>query len=126
MPHHPKPFFKSSRNTWSVQVGPAQHSLGRHIEGTPPPKKRGVEWDAPREILDACHAEMAELQHPETIAAVTASPAVATVLNQFIGWLQGRVAEGSKANYAANQSVAATSEFGTPRISGSPSTEQDL
>ena len=28
MPHYPKPFFKPSRKTWYVQIGPRQHNLG--------------------------------------------------------------------------------------------------
>jgi integrase len=28
MPHHPKPFFKASRGTWYLQLGPKQHNLG--------------------------------------------------------------------------------------------------
>jgi integrase len=96
MPHYPKPFFKSTRNTWYVQVGPSQFSLGRHPEGAPPPKKRGTEWDAPREILDIYHAKMTELQQVDTSSPIKA-PSVATVLDQFAGWLKGRVAEGSKA-----------------------------
>jgi integrase len=99
MPHHPKPFFKPKRNTWYLQVGTSWHTLGKHPEGMPPPKKRGSAWDVPREILDAYHAKMAELQVVGENAAVaaTTAPAVATVLDQFIGWLNGRVAEGSKA-----------------------------
>ncbi len=98
MPHHPKPFFKANRNTWYVEIDRVQHPLGKHPDALPPPQKKGSGWEAPREILDAYHRKMAELQQAEAVppAAVTA-PAVATVLDEFAGWLAGRVAEGSKA-----------------------------
>lgn len=47
MPHYRKPFFKPKRNTWYVEVGRSQHTLGKHPDGLPPPKKRGSEWDRP-------------------------------------------------------------------------------
>jgi integrase len=99
MPHYPKPFFKPKRNTWYVEVERVQHLLGKHPEGIPPPQKRGTEWIAPREILDAYHTKMADLQQQAAFPDVAsdAPPAVASVLDEFIGWLQGRVAEGSKA-----------------------------
>src|SRR5579884_4156880 len=100
MPQYPKPFFKPKRNTWYVEVGRVQHPLGKHPDGLPPPKKRGGKWEAPRVILDAYHAKMTELQQQaaDEIPAVSdAVPAVATVLDEFTGWLKGRVQEGSKA-----------------------------
>jgi len=99
VPHYPKPFFKLNRNTWYVEVGRVQHPLGKHPVDLPPPKKRGGMWDAPRAILDAYHAKMSELQHGVGHAPVVVDgpPAVATVLDEFTGWLKGRVTEGSKA-----------------------------
>src|SRR5437762_2601411 len=29
MPHHPKPFFRSDRQLWYVQINGRQHNLGR-------------------------------------------------------------------------------------------------
>jgi integrase len=100
MPHYPKPFFKPKRNTWYVEVDRIQHPLGKHPDGLPAPKKRGGQWEAPRVILDAYHAKMTELQQQaaeETPVVSDAPPAVATVLDEFVGWLKGRVQEGSKA-----------------------------
>jgi len=98
VPHYPKPFFKPRRNTWYAEVNRVQHVLGKHPEGLPPPKKRGGRWEAPREILEAYHRLMTQLQE-QTAAAPppNAPPAVAAVVDECFGWLKGRVAEGSKA-----------------------------
>jgi hypothetical protein len=93
MPPYPKPFFKPKRNSRYVEVDRTQYLLGKHPEGLPTPKKRVAEWGAPREILDAYHARMADLQQQADAvpaAASDAPPAVATVLDEFTASLEWR------------------------------------
>jgi integrase len=98
VPHHPKPFYKANRNTWYVEVARVQHPLGKHPDGFPAPSKRDGSWDPPREILDAYHRVMAQGQGASEARTVgDTPPPVAVVLDEFVGWLKGRVAEGSKA-----------------------------
>jgi hypothetical protein len=95
MPHHPKPFFRASRNTWFVEIDGRQHNLGRHPEHLPQPRKRDGAWDPPREILEAYHREMARRGQVQTMPVDTGQgPAVIAVLDSFLDWLQKRVHEG--------------------------------
>lgn len=96
VPHHPKPFFKPKRSTWYVEGDRVQHVLGKHPDGLPPPRKRGRLWEAPRDILDAYHRLMTDLQEQADSAPPPDAPPA--VVDEFFGWLKGRVAEGSKAS----------------------------
>ena len=101
MAHSPKPYFKSARCTWYVEVDRVQHALGKHPAGQPEPRKGKNGWDAPAEIRQAFHAKMSELSRiPDNSDAPAPQqeghPHVACVLDDFIGWLAKRVEEGSK------------------------------
>src|SRR5262245_41366181 len=61
----PEPFYKSSRDTWYVELHGKQHSLGRHPKGAPKPKqdKKG-RWKTPPEIRAAFHTLMVAPPEP--------------------------------------------------------------
>jgi hypothetical protein len=95
VPHCPTPFVKPNRNAWSVEVQRVQHSPDKHPDGSPPPKKRDGRWDPPREMLDEYHRVVARLQEQAGAgepSAPTAPPTGAGVLDEFVGWLKGRLA----------------------------------
>ena len=39
MAHSPKPYYKTPRRTWYVEVDRVQHVLGKHPADLPEPKK---------------------------------------------------------------------------------------
>jgi integrase len=104
MPHRPEPFYRAPRRTWVVEVDNKQHTLGKHPKGQPQPTKgRDGKWNPPPEIWAAFHAKMTELAAaadnvPPAGAQVRPThPFVATIVDDFAGWLGKRVEEGSKA-----------------------------
>lgn len=92
MAHAPFPFFKASRGTWYVQIGPTQHSLGRHPDDQPAPVKKAGKWQPPPAVLAAFYKLMAELPESDAAAAVTGVPATSTlaleVFEEFLAWCQ--------------------------------------
>jgi integrase len=88
MPHSPKPFFKTNRNTWYVEIGRSQHALGKHPDDLPQPvKKRGV-WQAPPAILSAFYQIMATAvtEPGPPRAESTDALTVAEVYDKFLTW----------------------------------------
>jgi integrase len=89
-----KPFYKPSRDTWYVEVGGKQHSLGRHPEHLPKPKKparKGGDWNPPPEIREAYHRFMSEPAAAEVVA-VAPAPAgnsLLGVFEKFQDWVEG-------------------------------------
>lgn len=78
MPKFPKPYFRSQRGTWCVQIGGKQITLG--------PDKD--------EAMKLYHQLMAGRDEPKPTPS---SPRVAPILDAFLTWLRKRVEEGSKA-----------------------------
>jgi hypothetical protein len=54
----PKPWFRTSKNTWYVQHHGQKVLLGGHPEGAPP-RQTKAGWNAPPAILDAFYKLMA-------------------------------------------------------------------
>jgi hypothetical protein len=104
MPHRPEPFYRAPRRTWVVEVDGKQYPPGKHPKNQPHPVKgRDGKWDPPPEVWAAFHKRMAELAE-ETPAGQPPEPPpppehpfVATIVDDFAGWLRKRVEEGSKA-----------------------------
>src|SRR4051794_5513261 len=50
----PWPWYSDSRSGggWFVKLGGEQYSLGKHPDGSPPPRKKGGRWNPPDVILD--------------------------------------------------------------------------
>lgn len=98
MPHRPEPFYKARRRTWYVEIGRVQHVLGKHPEGLPQPVKGRNGWNPPPSIRHAFHRRMAEVaEQPAVSAQAGEHPFVASVIDEYVSWLQARVDEGSKA-----------------------------
>jgi integrase len=102
MPHFPKPFFKPSRRTWYVEIGRRQHALGNHPKGQPlPGRGRDGQWNPPPEVWKTYYQIMADLPQetgPEHGPPLSnGHPYVAAIIDSFMGWLRGRVKDGSKA-----------------------------
>jgi integrase len=94
--HRPMPAYRAARQLWYVEIDKKQIPLGKHPDGLPEPKKsktkggaRG-EWSPPEEILRAYYRVMAEYGHADVVPAAVLSraPAVAEVLDEFLGWLK--------------------------------------
>ncbi|HEV3445237.1 MAG TPA: tyrosine-type recombinase/integrase [Gemmataceae bacterium] len=90
MPHFPKPFFKAHRDTWYVEINRTQHSLGKHPEDVPAPRKKNGTWQAPPEILTAFYKKMAEVQEEQPQPAVreVLGQAAVAVFDDFLEWCQ--------------------------------------
>ena len=88
MPHSPKPFYKSPRNTWYVELNRVQHSLGKHPEGRPAPVKKHGVWQAPPEIMTAFYQMMAKAEAEPEAAPVreVSGQLVLGVFEQFLTW----------------------------------------
>ena len=71
MPHFPKPFFRTARNAWFVQVGPRQINLG-------------VDKD---EAFSRYHELMAKPALP-VVTATEAARLVAVVTDDFLDYVQ--------------------------------------
>lgn len=99
MPHFPKPYYKAKRRAWYVEIDRAQHVLGKHPEHLPEPVKGRKGWSPPQDVWHAYHRVMAESDRSKSRPAAPPSghPHVATVLDEFTGWLAKRVEEGTKA-----------------------------
>jgi integrase len=54
-----KPWFRSAKSAWYVELDGRQHFLGRHPADAPPPKKVNGEWKPPPAIRDAFYKLMA-------------------------------------------------------------------
>src|SRR5438552_3977227 len=97
MPRHPEPWYRADRG-WYVQLAGRQTFLGEHPTGLPAPKKDDTgRWHPPPPIRDEFHRRMAGRNDPVPLSPFTGIVPVATVIDEYFGWLQGRVAEGSKA-----------------------------
>jgi len=80
----PEPFYKPSRDTWYVELHRKQHSLGRHPQGTPKPKRnKQGRWKAPPEIQAAFHRFMTAPPAPPTLPVRTGG--IAEVIDKFLG-----------------------------------------
>ncbi|MDB5306888.1 MAG: site-specific integrase [Gemmataceae bacterium] len=55
----PKPWYRSAKSTWYVELDGKQHFLGQHPNDVPPPRKVHGEWKPPPAILDAFYKLMA-------------------------------------------------------------------
>lgn len=53
------PWYRPCRDTWFVEIGGKQQSLGKHPDGAPKPKKGKNGWNAPPQIMTAFHKLMA-------------------------------------------------------------------
>src|SRR5262245_60301013 len=53
----PKPWFRTSKQAWYVELNGRQVRLGQHPEGAAPPKKSKSGWNAPQPILDAFYRD---------------------------------------------------------------------
>ncbi|HYT90303.1 MAG TPA: site-specific integrase [Gemmataceae bacterium] len=96
MPHEPRPFYKTHRRTWYVEVGRFQHKLGKHPDGLPEPKKgKDGQWQAPPEIVAEFRRIMATPAEPPP--PKSKHPLTVCILEAFLDWLSKRVAEGTKA-----------------------------
>lgn len=88
----PKPWFRSAKSAWYVEVGGAQRFLGRHPEGAAPPQKskKTRQWNAPPAILEAFHKLMLEGPHPRPGPAPSppAALSVAQVCDLFLAHSQ--------------------------------------
>jgi hypothetical protein len=85
VPHTPKPFFKSNRNTWYVELSRVQHVLGKHPEHQPPPVKKGGTWQAPPEIMSVFYKKMATAQdEPQPVREVLGQKLVLGAFEEFI------------------------------------------
>jgi integrase len=103
MPHRPAPFYKPARRTWYVEVARIQHVLGKHPTGLPEPVKGKHGWNPPPDIWKEFHRKLAELSEETDAPALPPVPQlhypfVSAVIDDFMGWLHGRVSEGSKAS----------------------------
>jgi len=56
----PKPWFRTAKNAWYVEVNQQKVRLGAHPEGAPTPKKSKAGWNVPNSILEAFYRLMAE------------------------------------------------------------------
>lgn len=85
-----KPYYKHSRRTWYVELAGKQHSLGRHPDNSPEPKKppRKGEWSPPAEVLSAYHRLMAS-RPDESLAPPSRDDTGSLVLlfERFLSWV---------------------------------------
>jgi hypothetical protein len=98
MPYEPRPFYKAGRRTWYVEVNRVQHKLGKHPAGQPDPRKgKDGLWIAPPDVLQQFRKVMATAHSTPVPEPKPEHPHVATILDEYFGWLTGRVEEGTKA-----------------------------
>ena len=96
MPHAPKPFFKANRNTWYVEIGRAQHVLGKHPADQPPPTKKAGVWQPPPEILQIFYRLMADPPKPEARrndVREVSGQLVLEIFDEFLEWSRKHRAE---------------------------------
>lgn len=55
----PKPWFRTSKNAWYVQLNGLKVHLGDHPEHAPPPKKTKGAWNVPALVMDVYYRIMA-------------------------------------------------------------------
>src|SRR3954471_8184559 len=67
----PKPWFRTSKNAWFVEIDGRQKRIGEHPPGAPAPKKGKTGWNAPPAILEAFYALMAEDEPVSPPTAIT-------------------------------------------------------
>jgi hypothetical protein len=86
MPHEPRPFYKAARRTWYVELDRTQHSLGKHPDGLPEPRKgKDGRWNAPAEVLQELRRVMAAAGGaPPASAPAPEHPLVAVVLDRYL------------------------------------------
>jgi integrase len=83
----PEPYYKQSRDTWYVEIDGRQHSLGRHPEGAPPPRKgKKGKWNTPQPILDAYCRFMAERQDKAPLPPEPEGEDAASVIEKYLAW----------------------------------------
>ncbi len=81
MAKFPKPYFRSQRGTWCVQLDGNQVTLG-------------TDKDAAFRLY---HQLMGDRAHQRPTQMAVVAPHVATILDQYLDWLNHRVREGTKA-----------------------------
>lgn len=65
----PKPWYRSAKSTWYVELDGKQQFLGAHPDGAAPPKKVAGVWKPPQAILDAFYKLMACRPAPSAAAS---------------------------------------------------------
>src|SRR4051794_21522963 len=99
----PKPWFRTAKNSWDVEIDGTQRFLGRHPDNTPLPQKskKTRQWNPPPAILDAFHKLRSEGPQPCTDPAppVASALTVAAVCDLFLDHSQKHNEPGTYAWY---------------------------
>src|SRR5690349_7167634 len=91
MAHAPFPCYFERRNVWYAQVGGRQHTLGKHTDNLPRPRRdtKTGKWVPPPTILTAFYKLMTEHAEAEEKAApVEEEPSgfALVVIDRFLDW----------------------------------------
>lgn len=92
--HDPKPFYKSDRNAWYVEIDRKQVKLSDHPADLPPPEptlapgKTRRTWHPPKVILDAFYQARGRTADAPKPAPPAKGTTVVQVLDYLLDWCQ--------------------------------------
>ncbi len=86
MAHHPFPYFRPARNAWFVEIDGHEHTLGKHPDSLPAPKKNDEgKWSPPPGIMKLYHRRMGDRGSPAAVQiAAPAGRYVAELIDDFL------------------------------------------